>query len=238
MSGDKTNFDIGSFAAVINSRLAAEARIERAIAFGWLCGGYAIALVLTGLGLLVAFYGYSFVNAIAPAAEISANAIADAFSRTELKTIVAGELSLSPDSELRLASGQTVKLNEGATVKLDPNSSVRIVGDLKLDIPQPSKQQLQLDTTSGSKELPFTRYTIFKSASYGEGEVVTGWNFDLSDTTRPTSQRCYYEKTLGKNVFATQTIAYDGSPRRPSALTKLSFDFDGALGNCIWFSGF
>jgi hypothetical protein len=26
--------------------------------------------------------------------------------------------------------------------------------------PQPSRQQLQLDTTSGSKELPFTRYTI------------------------------------------------------------------------------
>jgi hypothetical protein len=238
MSVDKPDFDIGSFAAVINGRLVAEARVERAIAFGWLCGGYAIAAVLTGLGLLIAFYGYSFVNSITPTAESSANAIAGAFSRVELKTIVAGELSLSPDSELRLASGQTVRLNEGATVKLDPDSSVRIVGDLKLDIPQPSKQQLQLDTTSGSKELPFTRYTIFKSASYGEGEVVTGWSFDLSDTTRPTSQRCYYEKTLGKNVFATQTIAYDGSPRRPSALTKLSFDFDGALGNCIWFSGF
>jgi|SRR5450756_268274 len=237
MSEEQSNFDISSFAAVINSRLAAEARIQRAIAVCWLCGGYTVALVLTGLGLAVALYGYSFIKSVTPAAELSANAIADAFSKAELKTIVTGELSLAPDSELKLAGGQTVKLNEGATVKLDPSSSVRVVGDLKVDIPQPSKQQLQLDATSGSKELPFTRYTIFKSATYGEGEVVTAWSFDLTDTTRPTSQRCYYEKSLGKNVSATQTIAFDGSPRRPSALTKLSFDFDGALGSCIWFSG-
>src|SRR5260221_4759490 len=116
MNPEETNFDVGSFAAVINSRLAAQARIERAIAIGWLCGGYAIAFVLTGLGLAIAFYGYSFVNSVAPAAELSANAIADAFSRTELKTIVTGELSLAPESELKLASGQTVRLNEGATV--------------------------------------------------------------------------------------------------------------------------
>jgi hypothetical protein len=231
------DFDISSFAAVINSRLAAEARLARAIAAGWMCGGYTMALILTGLGLAVALYGYSFINSMTPAAELSANAIADAFSRAELKTLVTGQLSLSPDSELKLAPDQTVKLNDGATVKLDPNSSVRVVGDLKIDIPQPSKQQLQLDTTSGSKELPFTRYTIFKSATYGGGEVATAWNFDLTDTTRPVSQRCYYQQTLGKNVSATQTIAFDGSPRRPSALTKLSFDFDGAFQNCIWFSG-
>src|ERR1700730_10746457 len=104
MSNDETNSDIGSFAAILNSRLAAEARIERAMAVGWLCGGYAIALVLIGLGLAVAFYGYSFINSTTPTAELSANAIADAFSRTELKTIVTGELSLTTDSELRLAS--------------------------------------------------------------------------------------------------------------------------------------
>jgi hypothetical protein len=33
--------DVGGLAAVINSRLAAEARIAKAIAFGWLCGGTA-----------------------------------------------------------------------------------------------------------------------------------------------------------------------------------------------------
>ena len=233
----ENDFEIDAFAAMINGRLAGEARIARAVAIGWLCGGYAIAMCLAGLGLAIALYGYSFVNSVVPAAEITAKALADAFRLAEFKTAVTGDFALTPDSELRLARGQTVKLNEGASVKLDPDSSVRVVGDIKVDIPQPSKQQLQLDATSGSKELPFTRYTVFKSTTFGEGEVVTGWSFDLSDTGRPTSQRCYYEQIIGKNVSATQTIAFDASPRRPSALTKLSFDFDGALANCIWFSG-
>jgi len=147
-------------------------------------------------------------------------------------------MSLSPDSEITLAKDQTVRLKEGAIAKLDSASSVRIVGDLKVDVPQPSKQQLQLDATTASKESPtFTRYTVFNTASFGSGTVVTGWNFDLSDPTRPTVQRCYYEQVLDKGVAATQTIAIDGSPRRPSALNKLTFDFDGAVANCIWFSG-
>jgi hypothetical protein len=85
--------------------------------------------------------------------------------------------------------------------------------------------------------LAFWGYTVFNTATFGSGTVVTGWSFDLSDTTRPTYQRCYYEQTLDKGIAATQTVAIDASPRRPSALTKLSFDFDGALANCIWFSG-
>jgi len=75
-------------------------------------------------------------------------------------------MSLAPNSEVRLASGQTVRVEEGTTVKLDPSSSVRVVGDLKIDMPQPSKQQLQLETTSASDELPFTNYTIFRSVGY------------------------------------------------------------------------
>ncbi len=229
--------NLSNFAAVINSRLAAESRVARAKAFGWVCGGWAIACCLTGTGIAVALWGYSSMISVVPAAEIAAKAIGDAFKRAELKTIVSGIMSLSPDSELTIAKGQSVGLEEGASVKLDPSSTVRIVGDLKVNVPQPSKDQLQLDTMSVSKELPFTRYTIFNSASFGRGTVVTGWSFDVSDPTRPTYQRCYYEQVLDKGIAATQTVAVDGAPRRLSALTKLSFDFDGAVGNCVWFSG-
>jgi hypothetical protein len=237
MTDRRDSDDLGGFAAVITSRLAAESRIARAIGFAWLCGGWAIACGLIGSGLALAFLGYSYMISVGPAAELTAKALGDAFKRAELRTIVSGSMSLSPESELTLASGQTVRLQEGAVVKLDSSSSVKIVGDLKVDIPQPSKQQLQLDATTGNKELPFTRYTIFNTATFGSGTVVTGWAFDLSDTTRPTFQRCYYEQTLDKGIAATQTVAIDGSARRPSALTKLSFDFDGAFSNCIWFSG-
>jgi hypothetical protein len=177
------------------------------------------------------------MQSVTPAAEIAARAIASAFERAEFKTSVSGTMSLPESAELSLAGNQSVKIEDGSMVKLDPASTIRVVGDLKLDVPQPSRQQLQLDTTSGSKELPFTRYTIFKYTKFGVGEVVTGWNFELSDPSRPTIQRCYYEEAVAGGVSASQTLAFDGAPRPPSALAKLSFDFEGALANCSWFSG-
>jgi hypothetical protein len=232
---DNENIDIAGLAAVINSRLGSEARVAKTIAFAWLCGGTAIALCLTGLGVAAAFYGYSFMLSVQPAAEQTAKALADAFERTQLKTIVSGVMSLSPNAELRLAKDQTIKLYEGTTVRLDPNSSVRVTGDIKM--PQPSKEQLQMAATSASDELPFTSYTIFKSVGYGSGLVESGWYYDLSDTSRPKYQFCHYRERLDKGLSGKITLAVNGSPRRPSTSTKLPFNFDEALRNCIWVSG-
>jgi hypothetical protein len=235
MTKDSTGVE--GLAALINSRLSANARATKAIAFVWLAGGAAIASCLIGCGVALALVGYSHVLSVRPAADKIANAIVDAFKRSELKTVVSGTMSLAPDSEVRLAGGQTVALQDGAIVQLDPNSTIRVVGDLKVDMPQPSKRQLQLETTSKSEELPFTNYTIFKSVAYGSGEVVTGWSFDLADTLRPRNQYCYYRQNVGKGISAKYTLAVNSTPIRPSPLAKLSFDFDGALPNCIWFSG-
>jgi hypothetical protein len=106
-----------------------------------------------------------------------------------------------------------VTLKEGAVVKLDPNSSIRVVGDLKYDVPQPSKQQLQEEATIGDHELPFTSYVIFKSTNYNAGQVVTGWGFDLSDPIRPKYQFCYYTQSLAKGAAYKYSIAFNGSPR-------------------------
>ena len=228
---------IGGLAAVINSRLASEARIARAIAFSWLCGGAAIAVCMTGIGFAFAFLGYSFMLSVKPAAEQTAKALVKALEHAELKATVSGNLALNPNSEIKLAAGQTVKLADGGIVKLDPNSSVRVIGDLKYDVPQPSKQQLQEDTAGGGHELPFTSYTIFKTTNFGVGDVVTGWGFDLSDPIRPKYQYCYYTQRVVKGRAYKYTIASDGAPRRPSQLAKLPFNFDGAVSNCIWFSG-
>ena len=46
--------DVGGLAAIINSRLAADARISKAIGFSWVCGGAAIAACMTGLGVALA----------------------------------------------------------------------------------------------------------------------------------------------------------------------------------------
>jgi hypothetical protein len=234
----KEHGEVIGLAAMINSRLVAEARVARAASFVWICAGAAIGLVLCGLGCAIGFFGYSHVVSVRSAAELTAHALVDALQGAKLTTTVTGSMALAPNSELKLAVNQKVSLEDGTTVRLDPNSSVRIVGNLKVDVPQPSKQQLQLDTTSKSDELPFTNYTIFKEVDFGKGYVVTGWNYDLSDTVRPKSQYCYYKESLERGLSAKYTIAINNSPQRPSALSKVSFDFDGALTNCIWFSGY
>jgi hypothetical protein len=228
---------VESFAAIISSRLAAEARISKAISFCWLCGGLAIASCLIGLGCAIALYGYSTTLSLSPAAAQIAEAVKQSFAEAAIHTVVEGEVTLAPDTVLTLAPNQTIRLAEGTSVSLDPNSSVKVVGDVKVDIPQPSKQQLQVDATSGSNELPSTQYTVFKSVAFGAGYVVTGWSFDLSDTSKPFHQRCYFEQRIDRGLAATQTVAINGFARPVSTLAKLPFDFDGAVANCIWFSG-
>jgi hypothetical protein len=145
-------------------------------------------------------------------------------------------MSLSPDSELKLASGQSVKLDERAMLRLDPNSSIRVVGDLKVEFPHPSQEQLQMEAKSKNDELPFTSYTIFKTVAYGSGKVVSGWKFDLSDN-RPKHQYCYYEQNIARGVSRSVTIALNGSPRSVPPSSKLAVNFDGAVANCIWYAG-
>lgn len=230
------NIDLRGLASIINFRLAAEARLAKAIGFGWLCGGVAIAICLTGLGVAAALYGYSYMLSVRPAAEQTAKALVSALERADLKTRVTGTMSLSPDSELRLARGQSVKLDENTSVKIDPSSSVRVVGELKM--PQPSKHQLQPDATTGGDELPFTSYMIFRTVPLGQGLVETGWAYDLSDTIRPKNQFCYYRQDVNEGLVGKITLAVDGAAIRPSQLVKLPFNFDAALADCIWFSGY
>jgi hypothetical protein len=173
------NLDIGGIAAVVNSRLVAESRIAGALSFAWICGGAAIGILFGAMGCAFAFFGYSHMVSVKPEAELIARALAETFEQARLTTVVSGNMSLAPNSEVRLAPGQTVQLKEGSIVKVDPSSSVRIVGNLKVEVPQPSKQQLQLNTTGKSDELPFTNYTLFREVVYEKVHVVTGWNYDL-----------------------------------------------------------
>lgn len=233
-SSSDQNIDIGGLAAIINSRLAADARVSSAIGFGWLCGGAAIACVLSSFGVALAFYGYSYIISIRPAAEQTANAIVRAIEHAKLKAAITGTVALAQHSEVKLAPSQTIKLAEGTTLRLDPNSSVRVIGDLKM--PQPSAYQLQPDIMSGD-QLPFTSYTIFRSVNFGAGRVETGWSFDLSDTTRPKTQYCSYIQTIAKGAQTKDVIAVNGVASRPTDATKIRFNFDGAVANCVWFSG-
>ncbi|WP_315736542.1 hypothetical protein [Bradyrhizobium sp. SZCCHNR1093] len=229
-------FDFAGFSSTITARIGAEARIVRAKTFGLNAAGLGLCAALWGVGIGFAFFGYSKTTSSDAAANRIASAVAEGISRAQVKTIVGGTMMLAPTAELRLAGGQTVGLDPATTVSLDPDSTVKMIGDFKLDVPQPSKEQLQVDTTSISKELPSTRYTVFRFVRFGSGSVVTAWNFELTDTATPNFQRCYYEEILSSGVSAIQNIAFNGLPKPPNALNKMSFDFDGAVANCIWFA--
>jgi hypothetical protein len=239
MNGLKDSANLAPFAAIISSRLGVQARTVRAKGFGWFCGGIAVALCLTGVGALLALYGYSHMISIRPATERIAQVLVQALEQAQLTTTVTGAMSLPPNSEIRLADGQTVKLEQRTPVKLDPNSSVRIVGDFRVNVPQPSKGQLQVDLTSKSGDLPFTDYTIFRSIDYRSGSVDTAWSFDLSDTTRPRYQYCQYIEHVAKGKQVRYVLGENGNPRKISTTVKppLDFDFDEAFLNCVWFSG-
>jgi hypothetical protein len=127
-------------------------------------------------------------------------------------------------------------MEEGATVRLDPASSIRVIGDLKIDIPRPSQQQLQLETTSKSNDVPFTSYTIFKSVGFQTGTVETGWDFELANPTQPRLQYCKFIQPVGKGTSTSFILAVNAASRR-STSTKVPFNFDQAVANCIWFSG-
>lgn len=234
---DELPSDIGAFPAVLNARLAADARIAKTIAFCWFGVGFAGLSVLAGLGVVLALYGFSFVLSPVQSADLVAKSFVAAIAQSKMKTTVHGTMEIAPGTELSLAKDQIVSLAANATLKIDPDSSIRVVGDFKVDVPQPSKQQLQIDAVSSSKETPFTRYTVFKSARVGSGNVVTGWVFELADPLNPSSQYCYYSEMLANNVSVSQAVGKNGLPLRPSALNKLTFDFDTAYANCFWYSG-
>jgi hypothetical protein len=226
--------NLAGLAAIVNSRLGADARLAKAIGFGWLCAGVGIGGCLAASGIAIGLFGYSYMISIRPAAEQIAKSVAETLQQVKLTTTVSGTMALSPKSELKLAPGQSIKLADHSVVQLDPNSSVRVIGDVKM--PQPSSRQLQPDIRSGDV-LPFTSYTIFRSIDYGAGRVETGWNFELSDTSRPRSQYCSYIQDVTKGAQIKDVIAVNGVERPPAPNASRTYNFIDAVAKCIWFSG-
>jgi hypothetical protein len=64
--------------------------------------------------------------------------------------------------------------------------------------------------------------------------AIPNWQASVSFINRSPGPR---PSESGSGHFRQIETAVNGYPRRPSPLVKTSFDFDGALANCIWFSG-
>lgn len=208
-------------ASTVNGRLRAEARWQRAKAAAWYMRGFGVMALLIGAGTGLAFYGYAYVHDPRTSVEKMAAAISQALEKTTLHAN--GEVALRPDSTVALdTSGASVKLDTSGAD--NPPSSFR-----------PSERQLGMSASPQSKSAVVTNFTVFKTTPYGNGLVVTGWNFNSSNDARPKEQYCYY-KEPGPDA-ATEIVLYLVSKGKVNTLQDHRIDAEDAIKYCVWYGG-
>ena len=152
--------------------------------------------------------------------------MAKALRATKLDVKVAGPISV--DGAVALADNQQVRLKEGQTVTLTQKEPLKVTGSVHVDVGAPETP------TSRAQAHMVENFTVFKSAPFGDGVVMTGWSFANSGQSFPSRQFCYYSKP-GHSVDAEENVKLgdDGVQLPPSGDT--SFDEYTAFQKCIWF---
>lgn len=196
----------------VNGRLRAESRIVFARAFLYRALGAGAFVLLCGLGVGAASYGYAYLNQFDSAAEKIASAMQAALSDVTLKT--KGEVTLT-DNTLKL---------EGL-----PRAESGIIA--------PTKAQLGAEAAPASKAPVNTTFTVFKQVPYLDGQIVTGWNFKANED-KPFQQYCYFSRRTNEakgQVEIKIDLAMDGKtlPQPQKSDVNLSI----LATNCVWHDG-
>lgn len=195
-------------ASAVNARIRGDARLLNARAALYRLAGLGLAAALAGVGIGAALYGWTYARGQTIEAELVAGAVAKALSGLTLKT-------------------------EG-TVKLDPESRVEVAAATRPEVPLPTAAQLGAGAAPESKAVAATNFTVFKNVPFGQGQVVTGWNFTSSEQKSPTHQYCYYSEQLDGTSKVTIDLGENG---RAVSQTRSRPNVDAAVAvtNCVWF---
>lgn len=193
-------------ASAVNARIKSDARLLNARAAGYRLAGAGGFCALLGIAIGAVLWGYAQTRGPAADADRVASAIAQALSGLTLKT-------------------------EG-TVKLDPNSTVGLGG--RSEIPTPTPAQLGANAVPDSKAAVLTNFTVFKNVPFGQGQVVTGWNFTSSEQKSPSHQYCYYSEQLDGTSKVTIDLGENGR-YLPQAKNRANVEPTTAYTNCVWF---
>jgi hypothetical protein len=130
--------DNRSLMATVGSRIRADARMLAATATFWRLLGFGSFLLLTGIGVGIGSFGYSYITDQRATMDKLTTAITDALNKVTLKT----------DGTVKLTDG-TVKLDtKGASVRLDTSG-----------LPRPNAQQLNPTAQPQSQAKVVTDYT-------------------------------------------------------------------------------
>ncbi|MBV9079060.1 MAG: hypothetical protein JO048_16475 [Methylobacteriaceae bacterium] len=194
-------------ANAVNARIKSEARRQNAQAAFWRLLGWGALALLSGAGIGAACYGYAYLHP-PNSTENVAKVVAEALSAVTFKT-------------------------EG-TVKLDPEAKLALA--TRSDIPTPTPAQLGAGATPESKATVLTNFTVFKNVPFGQGQVVTGWNFSSGEQKTPNHQYCYYSEQLDGTSKVTIDLGENGRAL-PVTRNRTSIDPTLAVANCVWFKG-
>jgi hypothetical protein len=75
--------------------------------------------------------------------------------------------------------------------------------------------------------------TFFSHVQYGQGSVVTGWNYKDGRGGTPVSQFCYYTSRNPDESSKRVDLAWDGV-RIPRISMDIVPDVETALSKCQW----
>lgn len=198
-------------ANAVNARLKSDARIQNAQAAFYRLAGIALVCAMTGVGIGAALYGWTYARQPVIAAEQVANAVAAALSGLTLRT--EGTVKLDPEARLALASPPPPP-----------------------EVPRPTEAQLGTGGSQKGSASVNTAFTVFKTAAFGPGQVVTGWNFATSEQKSPQHQYCYYSEQIDGTSKVTIDLGENG---RPAANVRARPGMDPILAyaTCVWFKG-
>ena len=197
---------------------------SKSVAFRSLCIGSVLAI--TGAGLGGGLWAYSRVlNKTAHVDEIAA-AITKALDATKIDIEPTGAIEVG--GSVTLADKQTVSLKEGQTVALVQTAPLKVSGSIHVDVSAPESPMSVKHTRM------VENFTVFKSAPFADGAVLTGWAFESSSQTSPTRQFCYFTRS-GSSAETDEdvTLGQDGVALPPTA--NASFDETAAFQKCVWF---
>src|SRR5262245_40158898 len=233
-----------ALAHAVNSRIAADAAMLGAKSTLWRLAGVGAMCALIGVGVGAAFFGYSYVHDPRTSAEKMATAFAEALEKSTIRTT--GEVKLDPAATVKLdTDGAQVQIDPTAkvrldasdtVVRLDPNAAVSVRGGSNPDVPRPTPGQLDPNREPPSKAKVVTNYTVFKTVTYGKGEVHTGWKFTSNEDLRPVEEYCYYSEEIKEGVGVRVNLAHNGRIDLKGD-SPATFDRKSAAANCVWFGG-
>lgn len=179
----------------------------KTLAFNY--GGLGALIAFVSAGLLLIILAHNSDPTENHYREIAEN-FAQALSGAPLNANVSGEVSLAKGAKVSLANDQHVSLetsSDSSIVETPQKPRLTNTNDMF----HPSEKQLGLNQQSEKSQAPKTTYTIFKTAPYRNGVVMTGWEYEPENTQIPSAQYCYFSGVEhGKGAFIS--IGRDRAP--------------------------